>query len=111
MAQTSPKARYTSRIIKAGALLADTKLLLENWDQGADVQANLDRVRQENLFGKASRSRIEDILLVFRQRYLKDPEILRALVALVKERDAGGVPRPRSSTSRPPGSTRCSTTS
>ena len=88
MAQTSPKARYTSRIIKAGALLADTKLLLENWDQEADVQANLDRARQENLFGKASRSRIEDILLVFRQRYLKDPEILKALVALVR----GGMP-------------------
>ncbi|MEJ7816367.1 MAG: BrxA family protein [Rubrobacter sp.] len=85
MAQTSPKVRYTSRIIKAGALLADTKLLLENWDQGADVQANLDRARQENLFGKASRSRIEDILLVFRQRYLKDPEILKALVALVRD--------------------------
>ncbi len=86
MAQTSPKARYTSRIIKAGALLADTKLLLENWDQEADVQANLDRARQENLFGKASRSRIEDILLVFRQRYLNDPEILKALVALVRGR-------------------------
>jgi len=81
-------ARYTSRIIKAGALLPDTKLLLENWDEGADVQANLDRVRQENLFGKASRSRVEDVLLVFRQRYLKDPEVLGALVALVK----GGMP-------------------
>jgi hypothetical protein len=88
LAQTSPKVRYTSRIIKAGALLADTKLLLENWDQGADVQANLDQARQENLFGKASRSRIEDILLVFRRRYLKDPEILKALVALVR----GGMP-------------------
>jgi hypothetical protein len=88
LAQTSPKARYTSRIIKAGALLADTKLLLENWDREADVQTNLDRVRQENLFGKASRSRIEDILLVFRQRYLKDPETLAALVALV----GGGMP-------------------
>lgn len=88
MAQTSPRARYTSRIIKAGALLADTKLLLENWDREDDVQTNLDRVRQENLFGKASRSRIEDILLVFRQRYLKDPDTLAALVALV----GGGMP-------------------
>ncbi len=65
-------------------MLADTKLLLENWDQGADVQANLDRAREENLFGKGSRSRIEDILLVLRQRYLKDPEVLKALLALVK---------------------------
>ena len=88
MTQSLRNARYTSRIIKAGALLPDTKLLLENWDEGADVQANLDRVRQENLFGKASRSRVEDVLLVFRQRYLKDPEVLGALVALVK----GGMP-------------------
>jgi hypothetical protein len=28
---------------------------------------------------------VEDVLLDFRQRYLKDPEMLRALVALVKE--------------------------
>ncbi len=77
-------ARYSSKIIKAGALLPDTKLLLENWDEYLDVQTNLDRIRQENLFGKASRSRIEDILLVFRQRYLKDPEVLKALVALIR---------------------------
>ncbi len=82
--KTLGEARYSSKIIKAGALLPDTKLLLENWDEDLDVQANLDRIRQENLFGKASRSRIEDILLVFRQRYLKDPEVLKALVALIR---------------------------
>lgn len=84
MAKALSGSRYSSRIIKAGALLPDTKLLLENWDEKVDVQTNLDRVRQENLFGKASRSRVEDILLVFRQRYLKDPEVLKALVALVR---------------------------
>ena len=44
MAQSLRNARYTSRIIKAGALLPDTKLLLENWEEGADVRTNLDRV-------------------------------------------------------------------
>lgn len=68
--------------------MPDTRLLLENWDEDADVPSNLDRIRRENLFGKASRSRIEDILLVFRQRYLKDSEVLKALVALVR----GGMP-------------------
>lgn len=86
MARALSESRYSSRIIKAGALLPDTKLLLENWDEDVDVQTNLDRVRQENLFGKASRSRIEDILLVFRQRYLKDPEVLKALVAAARNR-------------------------
>ena len=61
---------YTSKIIKAGALLADTKTLLSHWDVDATVPENLDRISRENVFGKASRSRVEDILAVFRQRYL-----------------------------------------
>jgi hypothetical protein len=86
LGKTTRDARYSSKIIKAGALLPDTKLLLENWDENVNVEANLKRVRQDNLLGKASRSRVEDVLLVFRQRYLQDPEVLRALVALVKRR-------------------------
>jgi Putative inner membrane protein (DUF1819) len=41
-------------------------------------------MRHENLFGKASRSRVEDILSIFRQRYLSEESVLRALVTLVK---------------------------
>ena len=79
-------ARYSSRIIKAGALLSDTKTLLSQWDTSSPVQANLARIRQENIFGKASRSRVEDILAIFRQRYLVDDGVIRALVALVRDR-------------------------
>lgn len=78
--------RYSSKIIKAGALLPDTKLLLESWDVDAGVEENLARVQRENLFGKSSRSRVEDILRVFRQRYLTNPDLLRALVVLVRNR-------------------------
>jgi hypothetical protein len=77
---------YTSRIIKAGALLGDTKTLLSHWDADASVPDNLDRVRRENILGKASRSRVKDILAVFRQRYLAEPNVLKALVVLVKNR-------------------------
>src|SRR5438876_5570540 len=63
---------YTSKIIKAGALLADTKTLLSHWDVGVSVQENLHRLHRENVFGKASRSRVEDVLAIFRQRYLTD---------------------------------------
>lgn len=76
--------RYSSKIIKAGALLADTRLLLEQWDDTADTATNLARFRRENLFGKTSRARVEDILAVFRQRYLHDPGLLSALVTLAK---------------------------
>ena len=77
---------YTTKIIKAGALLADTKVLLSSWDDAASVSDNLDRLRRENVLGKSSRSRVEDILAIFRQRFLTAQEVLRALVALVKDR-------------------------
>src|SRR6266536_2725424 len=77
---------YTSKIIKASALLDDTKTLLSHWDVKATVPGNLDRIRRENAFAKASRSRVEDILAVFRQRYLVEADVIRALVVLVKNR-------------------------
>ena len=75
---------YSSRIIKAGALIGDTKTLLSYWDVAAPVAENLDRMQRENLFGKASRSRVEDILAIFRQRYLTEESVTKALVALVR---------------------------
>jgi hypothetical protein len=77
---------YSSRIIKAGALLPDTKTLLSQWDTATTDSENLARIRRENVFGKASRSRVEDILAVFRQRYLADEEVVKALVVLVENR-------------------------
>jgi len=82
---TSRHGLYTSKIIKAGALLADTKSLLSHWDLDCSVRTNLQRIQRENIFGKASRSRVEDILPIFRQRYLSEPEVMRALVVLVKK--------------------------
>jgi hypothetical protein len=77
--------RYTSKIIKAGALLADTKTMLARWDETSSVSENLDRFRRENIFGKASRSRIEDMLAIFRQRYLTSEAVTRSLAILVRD--------------------------
>ena len=77
---------YTSKIIKAGALLADTKTLLSHWDVQASIRDNLDRLRRENVFGKASRSRVKNILAIFRQRYLREESVAKALVTLVNHR-------------------------
>lgn len=76
---------YTTRISRVGALLPDTKLMLAHWDLAASVETNLTRMREENIFAKATRSRIPEILAVFRERYLTDPETLRALVALAHD--------------------------
>jgi hypothetical protein len=79
---------YTSRIIKASALIADTRLLLAEWDATETTAENLVRLKGQNIFGKASRSRVEDILIIFRQRYFDDPEVGAALVTLAQ----GGAP-------------------
>lgn len=74
---------YTSKIIKAGALIDDTKTLLANWDSDQTVRQNLNRFRNENIFGKATRSRIEDILVIFRQRYIDNPNVINGLKVFV----------------------------
>jgi len=81
-------AIYTSRIIKASALIADTKMLLSSWDLEMSVADNLDHARQANIFGKASLSRVEDIIVIFRQRYFDDQDVGESLVKLVQ----GGAP-------------------
>lgn len=85
-AKASAPPLYTSRIIKATALLDDTKTLLSHWDVNSTVPENLVRIQRENVFAKASRSRVEDILAVFRQRYLVETDVIKALVVLVKNR-------------------------
>ena len=79
-----PSFPYSSKIVKAGALIGDTKTFLSNWDAAASVSENIDRIRRDNLFGKASRSRVEDILAIFRQRYLTEACVTKALVSLVR---------------------------
>lgn len=80
---------YSSKIIKAGALLPDTKALLSAWDPGLSVSENLHRIRHQNLLGKTSRSRAEDILAIFRQRYLGENNVVRGLARLIKNQCNG----------------------
>ena len=80
----SSDAPYSSKIIKAGALLSDTKTLLAHWDLTEPAQNNLQRLQRDNIFGKASRSRVEDILAIFRQRYLTEGSVTQALVTLLR---------------------------
>lgn len=75
---------YSSRIIKAGALLADTMLLLSHWDASVSPAVNLERIRNQNVFGKASKSRVDDVLAIFKQRYLSDSGVAAALATLVQ---------------------------
>ncbi len=80
----SKKRIYSSRILKAGALLDETKALLSIWDESANTRDNIARFQHENILGKASRSRSNDILIAFRQRYLVDENLMRSLILLIK---------------------------
>mgnify|MGYP003778482967 CR=1 FL=1 len=75
---------YSSRIIKASALIPDTRLLLAEWDLTQSASHNLERVRRQNVLGKASRKRVNDILTILRQRYFADPDVGAALVTLAQ---------------------------
>jgi Putative inner membrane protein (DUF1819) len=84
--QIRSSAPYSSKIIKAGALIGDTKTLLSHWDLDASVDENIRRAWEDNVFGKASRSRVEDILPIFRNRYLTEKSVIEALVIFVREK-------------------------
>lgn len=75
---------YSSKIIRAGALLPDAKTILAHWDETVDTKTNLRRIQMENLLGKASRSRVEEILVAMRQRYLAAPDLAAGLAVLAK---------------------------
>jgi hypothetical protein len=82
----TPSAPYSCKIIKAGALIGDTKTLLSQWNINASAAANISQMRQDNVFGKASRSRVEAILAIFRRRYLTEGSVTKALVTLVQKK-------------------------
>lgn len=75
---------YSSRIIKASALLVDTKTLLTAWDLSQDIRANLEQINHQNIFGKTSRKRLRDVLTIFRQRYFDESEMGTGLVLLAQ---------------------------
>ncbi len=75
---------YSSRIIKAGALRADSRAFLRAYDESLSVAENLRRLLTKNILGKASRSRAADILPVFRQRFCDNAALARPLCRLAR---------------------------
>jgi hypothetical protein len=75
---------YSAKIIKAGALLSDTKTMLASWQPNLSVTNNLEKLKNDNVFGKASRKRVSDMLAIFRQRFLSDETTIRSLMRLAK---------------------------
>lgn len=53
---------FTVNIQKGGAMLEDTRRLVEVWDDDADPRENLRRIAEGNLLGKTSKKRSDDVL-------------------------------------------------
>jgi hypothetical protein len=86
MSTSRSDQKYSSRIIKAGAILSESKLILDNWDLGKSPEDNLKRIMEENLVGKQSRTRTAEIVKAFRQRFCSDVKVLESLCLLSKGR-------------------------
>jgi len=77
--------QYTTKILKGTALIEETTLLFAHWDINQSIEENLTNIRDSNVFGKASRSRIDDTLNIIKQRYLTDSDVIFALQYLVSQ--------------------------
>lgn len=77
-------AKYTARVIKGGALLNDSKLIIKEWDISLSFAENRKRIIERNILGKPSRSRVSDILQFFRRRYLGDSHTVIILKKLLE---------------------------
>jgi hypothetical protein len=75
---------FTVNIQKGGAMLDETRQLVEVWDSTVDSAANVRRVADANLLGKKSRKRSDDILLrILVPRFVAPgPELIPAIRTL-----------------------------
>jgi hypothetical protein len=79
----------SSRIIKGGALLDESRRFVEAWDEAISPVSNLDAFRSGNLLGKRSRARTEDTVAILRQRFVDPgPQVIRSLRPLTLRADA-----------------------
>lgn len=76
---------YTVNIQKGGALLEDSRRLVEAWDLSDSPEENLERIASANLLGKATRRRADDILMrILRPRLVSaGPQVMEALKELL----------------------------
>jgi hypothetical protein len=75
---------YNSNITKGGALLSDSRRLVEVWDSNLPPDKNLTVIRDQNLLGKPSRARAADVLAVLRARFVDPgPQVIATLRALM----------------------------
>ena len=81
---------FTVNIQKGGALLPDARRLVEVWDANVSAEVNLSRIADENSLGKATRRRLDDILLrcLVPRFVAPGPQVIAALKTLLPDHGA-----------------------
>ncbi len=81
---------FTVNIQKGGALLPDARRLVEVWDVSEPAEVNVRRVADENLLGKTTRRRLDDVLLrCLAPRFVEPgPHVVAALKRLLPDHRA-----------------------
>jgi BrxA len=83
-------SQFTSNIMKVGAHLDDTRVMVEIWDPTASDEQNVCRIVDDNLLGFPSRSRAHDVMVrALRPRFISPAaDIIEALKALNSRAEA-----------------------
>lgn len=81
---------FTVNIQKGGALLPDARRLVEVWEPSETADANLRRIAGENLLGKTTRRRLDDVLLrcLVPRFVAPGPHVIAALKQLLPDHRA-----------------------
>lgn len=82
--------KFSTNMMKGGAMLDDATRLAEVWQPELDAEANVRRVSDLNLLAKTTRARADDILLrILKPRYIASgDEVIRSLKVLLDRPDA-----------------------
>lgn len=76
--------KYSSKIIKAPALVSDAKLFVSQLEGNISIGKNIENAIQYNIFGKTSRAFVKNITKAFKERFVFGDEQDEALRKLVK---------------------------
>jgi hypothetical protein len=75
---------YTAKIIKANALLSDSKLFISQWEPQLSTEENIKNAIEYNIFGKSSRTFTKNIIHIFKNRFIFGDDQDNALRVIIK---------------------------
>lgn len=76
--------RFSTRLLRKGALIEETYRAFQSWDLSASVRQNLQRLRETNLIGADNQAWLGEVAKTPSTRFHSEAEV-RPLVALARK--------------------------